>query len=251
MTQEPGQIDAQGAPDATAQAEVKPAAGSGAVVRARQLSFSFGEDDLQKQVLFDVCLDVHAGEIVLLSGPSGSGKTTLLTLIGGLRTVRRGRLSVLGLALEGAGPAELVALRRRIGFIFQAHNLLDFLTAQQNVAMMFELHPEVGRREAWTRAGDMLAMVGLGHRRDYKPGHLSGGQRQRVAIARALVSRPSLILADEPTSSLDGATGREIVHLLERLAREQRCPILLVTHDARLTDLADRVVHMEDGRLTS
>jgi putative ABC transport system ATP-binding protein len=221
------------------------------VISARRLNFAFGSGDLRKQILFDVEFDVASGEIVLLTGPSGSGKTTLLTLIGGLRHVVEGELTVLGRDLHRATPGDLVAARRDIGFIFQQHNLLEFLTARRNVELMFQLHPEVPAAEARARSAALLTKVGLGDRLDYLPARLSGGQKQRVAIARALATRPKLILADEPTASLDSQTGRDVVDLLRELARTNGCPILMVTHDSRVLDIADRVLRMEDGRLVA
>ena len=220
------------------------------IIRADHINFAFGEGDLRKQILFDVSFAVAPGEIVLLTGPSGSGKTTLLTLIGGLRIVREGALTVLGRDLTHATNDTLLATRRDIGFIFQQHNLLEFLTARQNVELMFQLHPEVPPREAGDRAADLLQRVGLGDRLDYLPSRLSGGQKQRVALARALATGPKLILADEPTASLDSQTGREVVQLLQELARDRGCPILLVTHDSRVLHVADRILAMEDGHLT-
>lgn len=220
-------------------------------VAARGVNFSFGEGELQKQILFDVSLNVQPGEVVLLTGPSGSGKTTLLTLIGGLRHVRSGELTVLSHPLHQATAAELVLVRRNIGFIFQQHNLLPFLTARMNVELMFQLHPEVSAEEVRSRSADLLTRVGLADRLDYHPARLSGGQKQRVAIARALAAEPKLILADEPTAALDSQSGRDVVNLLQELARSRGCPILMVTHDNRVLDIADRIVNMEDGRIQS
>lgn len=218
-------------------------------IAARGLNFSFGEGELQKQILFDVTFNVAPGEVVLLTGPSGSGKTTLLTLIGGLRHVRSGELTVLSHPLHLATSAELVLVRRNIGFIFQQHNLLPFLTARKNVELMFQLHPEVSTEEVRRRSADLLSRVGLADRLDYHPARLSGGQKQRVAIARALASDPKLILADEPTAALDSQSGRDVVNLLQELARSRGCPVLMVTHDNRVLDIADRIIHMEDGRI--
>jgi putative ABC transport system ATP-binding protein len=218
-------------------------------VQLRGVTYAFGSGALTRPVLRDVELAVAPGEIVLLTGPSGSGKTTLLTLIGALRAMQQGSAQVLGQELAGASEAQRVALRRRIGFIFQQHNLLGFLTARQNVAMATELDPattEAGRLE---RAGAMLAAVGLGDRGESRPDQLSGGQRQRVAVARALAGNPGLILADEPTAALDRQSGGEVVRLLRDLARQRGVPILLVTHDPRILDIADRIVAMEDGRI--
>jgi len=220
------------------------------VIAGREISFSFGEGELRKQILFDVSLQIQPGEIVLLTGPSGSGKTTLLTLIAGLRSMQQGSLNVLGHALHTATLTDLIQLRRKIGFIFQAHNLLPFLTALQNVQVMFDLHPHVDRHEARRRSVAMLGEVGLQDRLNYPVSKLSGGQRQRVAVARALVTDPQLVLADEPTSALDSVTGREVVSRLQVLARQLARPILMVTHDPRILDIADRILTMQDGRLS-
>jgi len=222
---------------------------SDAVIQAANLNFSFGSGELRRQILHDVSLVVQPGEIVILTGPSGSGKTTLLTLIGGLRQVVDGELFVLGRPLHRATPRDLVACRRDIGFIFQQHNLLDFLTARQNVELVFQLHPDVPAPVAADRSRAILKQVGLGARLDSLPSQLSGGQKQRVAVARALAAGPRLILADEPTAALDSQSGRDVVTLLQDLARSRGCPVLMVTHDSRVLDIADRIVHMEDGRI--
>lgn len=219
------------------------------VIQIKNLNHYFGKGGLKKQVLFDINLEINAGEIVIMTGPSGSGKTTLLTMIGGLRTVQEGSLKFLGHELCGATEKELVQVRRQIGYIFQAHNLLTFLTAVQNVQMSLELHDNINTREASAKSEAMLQAVGLGHRINYYPDNLSGGQKQRVAIARALVSRPKMVLADEPTAALDKKSGRDVVELMQTLAKEQGCTILMVTHDNRILDIADRIVHMEDGYL--
>ena len=219
------------------------------VITARQLSHHFGEGHLRKQVLFDIDLSISAGEIVILTGPSGSGKTTLLTLLGGLRAAQSGSLTILGQEILGASKQNLNALRRNIGYIFQAHNLLSFLTAKQNVRMSLELHDAFLAQDLDAIAAEALTAVGLKDRIDYYPDALSGGQRQRVAIARALASHPKIVLADEPTAALDKQSGRDVVEIMQRLAKEQGCTILLVTHDNRILDIADRIVYMEDGRL--
>lgn len=219
------------------------------VIAVRHLNHAFGKGELLKPVLFDVNLDIEAGEIVLLTGPSGSGKTTLLTLIAGLRSLQSGSVKVLGQELYGANKKQLVQVRSQIGFIFQAHNLLASLTAQQNVGMSLRLHPQLGLSDRVTRSQEILTAVGMADRMDYYPNSLSGGQKQRVAIARALVSAPRIVLADEPTAALDSKSGRDVVEIMQRLAKQQGCTILLVTHDTRILDIADRIVHMEDGRL--
>jgi putative ABC transport system ATP-binding protein len=221
------------------------------VIDIQNLNHYFGQGTLKKQVLFQINLKITAGEIVILTGPSGSGKTTLLSLIGGLRSVQEGSLQHFEKELRGASEEQLVQTRRQIGYIFQAHNLLPFLTARQNVQMSIELQEHLGGRETEERAALILEKVGLGHRIDYYPDSLSGGQKQRVAIARALAGNPPLVLADEPTAALDSKTGRDVVNLMQRLAKEQHCTIVLVTHDNRILDIADRIVHMEDGRLCS
>ncbi len=219
------------------------------VISIRSLNHYFGKDPLKKQVLFDINLDVHAGEIIILTGPSGSGKTTLLSLIGGLRSVQEGRLRSMEYELHRANEEKLVQVRRHIGYIFQAHNLLPFMTVQQNVQMSIELHQNFCLKEARKKSEAILTEVGLGERIHYYPNNLSGGQKQRVAIARALVNHPKLVLADEPTAALDSKSGRDVVNLMQRLAKEQGCTILLVTHDNRILDIADRIIHMEDGQL--
>jgi putative ABC transport system ATP-binding protein len=213
------------------------------------LSHFYGKKSLCKQVLFDINLEIQAGEIIILTGQSGSGKTTLISLIGGLRSVQEGSLQTLGQELYRANEEKMVRVRRQVGYIFQAHNLLEFMTARENVQMSVELHDHLTDVQAKAKAKMMLKEVGLGHRINYYPCDLSGGQKQRVAIARALVGNPKLVLADEPTASLDSHTGREIVELMQRLAKEQGCTILLVTHDHRILDIADRILEMEDGRL--
>ncbi|NEQ19174.1 MAG: ATP-binding cassette domain-containing protein [Microcoleus sp. SIO2G3] len=219
------------------------------VIAIRNLNHYFGKGSLIKQVLFDINLEIQAGEIVIMTGPSGSGKTTLLSLIGGLRSVQEGSLRSLGKDLNGANEEKLVQVRRHIGYIFQAHNLLPFMTARQNVQMSIELHEDIDKQEAQDKSEAILQVVGLRERVNYYPENLSGGQKQRVAIARALVSHPKLVLADEPTAALDSKTGRDVVDLMQHLAKAQGCTILLVTHDNRILDIADRIIHMEDGRL--
>lgn len=221
------------------------------VIVAQNLNHYFGEGALRKQALFEINLTIHAGEIVIMTGPSGSGKTTLLTLMGGLRSAQEGSLTILGQEICGAAKQQLTQLRKQIGYIFQAHNLLSFLTAKQNVRMSLELHESASSAELDAQAAAMLEAVGLGNRADYYPEKLSGGQKQRVAIARALISHPKIVLADEPTAALDKKSGRDVVELMQKLAKEQGCTILLVTHDNRILDIADRIVYMEDGRLAN
>lgn len=220
-----------------------------AVIAIKSLNHYYGKGALKKQILFDINLEIYPGEIVIMTGPSGSGKTTLLSLIGGLRSVQEGNLQFLGVELSGSSQSRLVQIRRSIGYIFQAHNLLGFLTARQNVQMAVELNEHISQEEAIAKSEAMLKAVGLENRVDYYPDNLSGGQKQRVAIARALVNNPPLVLADEPTAALDKQSGRDVVEIMQRLAKDQGTSILLVTHDNRILDIADRIVEMEDGIL--
>lgn len=220
------------------------------VIQIKNLCHYFGTGSLRKQILFDIDLTIQPGEIVLMTGPSGSGKTTLLTLMGCLRSIQEGSAKILGQEIHGASKGDLVKIRRYIGYIFQAHNLLGSLTALQNVQMSVDLHENISNQEGRSKCADMLTQVGLAERMDYYPAKLSGGQKQRVAIARALVSHPKIVLADEPTAALDKKSGREVVEIMQRLAKEQGCTILIVTHDQRILDIADRIINMEDGYLT-
>ena len=222
---------------------------SSLTVDIHALSHWYGKGSTRRQVLQGVDLQISAGEVVLLTGPSGCGKTTLLTLIGALRKVQEGDVEVFGQQLHGAARGQRQRLRRRIGMIFQGHNLLRCLTAEQNVQMGADLLPNLGYRARRDQAREWLRSVGLEDELGKLPHDLSGGQKQRVAIARALAAKPQLLLADEPTAALDSGTGREVVELLKRLAREQSCSVLMVTHDPRILDVADRLVRMEDGRL--
>ncbi len=217
------------------------------VISVKNLNHYFGDKNLRKQVLFDINLNIHAGEIVILTGPSGSGKTTLLTLMGGLRSAQEGSLKILKQEIHGASKQQLTKIRQYIGYIFQAHNLMSFLTAKQNVKMSLELHDEFLEQNIDVKAIEILEQVGLGDRVDYYPESLSGGQKQRVAIARALASNPKIVLADEPTAALDKKSGRDVVEIMYKLAKEQGCTILLVTHDNRILDIGDRIIYMEDG----
>jgi putative ABC transport system ATP-binding protein len=220
------------------------------VISMRDVSHFYGAGSLRRQVLFNVTCDIWAGEIVIITGPSGSGKTTVLTLAGALRSVQQGSMKILGEELRGAGASTLLRIRENIGFIFQSHNLLECLTARQNVELAFGAGP-LSQSEARARSVAMLQAVGLDDRLDYSPSTLSGGQRQRVAVARALVRSPKIVLADEPTASLDKQAGRDVVELLRQLARREGCTVLLVTHDNRILDVANRIMVLEDGRLGS
>lgn len=213
------------------------------------LNHAFGKGALRKQILFDITTEIPAGEIVIVTGPSGSGKTTLLTIVGALRSAQTGSVRVLGEELCQAKPSTLERARQQIGFIFQQHNLLGALTARQNVELGLRIRRRMTIVEVRNRACEMLDAVGLGQHIDKRPEQMSGGQRQRVAIARALAAEPAILLADEPTASLDSQSGREVVERMQTLARQNGTTILLVTHDNRILDVADRVINLEDGRL--
>ena len=218
------------------------------VIQTKNLCHSYGQGELRTEILHNLNFEVYSGEITLLVGPSGSGKSTLLTLLGALRSVEEGSIQVLGQELKGANEEVLMQTRRRIGFIFQSHNLVSSLTVLQNVQILLQLteaNPEL-RRE---KACDLLEAVGLSHRLHHYPDELSGGQRQRVAIARALAPEPELILADEPTASLDSRSGQDVVELLGHLSRKRGSAVLLVTHDLRLLKDADRIWAIEDGSI--
>lgn len=221
-----------------------------ALVSAVDVSHHFGTGDARTQVLFDICIDVAPGQLVIMTGPSGSGKTTLMTLFGAIRSCQSGALRVLGQDVVGLDEKTLTEMRRNIGFIFQLHNLIDSICAVDNVLMaarLTSIAPDHARRNAIA----LLERLDLGHRLDYMPGALSGGQRQRVAVARALVNRPRLILADEPTAALDWKSSLEVVGLLQELAVRDGASILMVTHENRILDKADRIVSMVDGRIVS
>lgn len=219
-------------------------------IALENVSYMFGKGALKKQVLFDIDTRIEGGEIVILTGPSGSGKTTLLTLIGALRSAQKGSVNVLGQELKNASEKALIKVRRQIGYIFQSHNLLDSLTIHQNVQMALQLNNVKGK-EASGRIATVLERVGLAEHEHKYPRELSGGQKQRAGIARALVNRPRIVLADEPTASLDKQSGRDVVELIQDLAREDGSAVILVTHDNRILDVADRILHLEDGHMKS
>jgi len=215
------------------------------------LNHAFGSGEARKQAIFDVSLQIKRGSLTVLQGPSGSGKTTVLTLVGCLREVQDGSVKLLGHQLNGAAPALLESLRRRLGFIFQAHNLHESLTAQQNVLMGLQVHGPGDRQQQDAAARHMLRLLGLGERLDYLPANLSGGQKQRVAVARALVGNPEVIFADEPTAALDLVSGLTVVGLLKKLGAARGTTTVMVTHDNRIAEQADRVITLEDGRIVA
>jgi putative ABC transport system ATP-binding protein len=221
------------------------------VISLRHVNHWFGSGEERKHALKDITLDIYPGQIVICTGPSGSGKTTLLTMLGGLRSCQDGSLKIFGQELNGASKEQLADLRLNVGFIFQAHNLMMFLNARRNVRLSLELHDRFYNQDMDQLATAMLEKVGLAERVDYMPANLSGGQRQRVAIARALVGQPKILLGDEPTAALDKESGRTVVELMQQLAREPNTTIIMVTHDHKILDVADRIIIVEDGRLAT
>ena len=228
------------------------AAKSVPLVVARDVGYAYGSGATQKPILKAVDLDLHPGEFVILTGPSGAGKTTLMTLIGALRSVQAGSIRVLGTELAGLSAAGQRDIRRRIGFIFQDHNLFDALTAFQTLRLTMELgESRPSYDEALARAKVILGLLGMGNYLNSRPGQLSTGQKQRVAIARALINDPALILADEPTASLDQGSAGAVIDLVRARISRAQAAALMVTHDTRLFEIADRVVRMEDGRVVN
>ena len=222
-----------------------------AVVELTNVSQTFGEGELAVQALKPTSLSVEPGELVALLGPSGSGKSTLLLAISLIQPPTTGRIVIDGQTLYDDGPTgvdERAFRLRKIGFIFQQHNLIPFLTAQENVALMLQLNG-ASRREAGRRATDLLDYLEMGHRADSLPARLSGGEQQRVAIGRALANEPALILADEPTAALDTERGTKVMGLLRKIAQERGSAVITVTHDHRMIEGFDTVYHMDDGRM--
>lgn len=234
----------------TAVAVMQPARAD-VVIRAGFVNYAYGTGETRTQVLFDNNLEISRGEVVIMTGPSGSGKSTLLTLIGALRRMQEGSLDVLGQDLSRSTERQQVELRKNIGFIFQQHNLFSSLTAIENVRMATALRPG-SVREMNDRCVEILSQLGLGERMNHLPAELSGGQKQRVAIARALVNHPALVLADEPTASLDADSSKSVLEVLRNMADgPERTTVLLVTHDQRVIDHADRIVNMVGGKIVT
>jgi putative ABC transport system ATP-binding protein len=219
------------------------------VIEAIDVAKLLGSGAAEVQALKGVSLSLNSGELTLIMGPSGSGKTTLLSVLGCMLTPTRGTVRIRGRSTEGADPEELARLRRdHVGFVFQSYHLFPTLTATDNVRIALDVRGERDRR-AITKSRELLARVGLSHRSAAYPRELSSGEKQRVAIARAIVSNPSVILADEPTAALDAENGHAIMTILSEIARDRSRGVLVVTHDPRLLPFADRIVHIEDGRI--
>ncbi len=219
------------------------------LVFTRGVTKSFGEGAAKIPVLKGVDLDVAAGEVLLLVGPSGSGKTTMLSVIAGILESDEGEVRVLGESIQDLTPAEKTTFRRdHLGFIFQQFNLLPTLNAVENASVPL-LIGGLNKSEALARAEEVLQTMGMSDRLQAVPSQLSGGEQQRVAIARALVSEPRLLLCDEPTASLDGETGHRVVEQLCNIGKHPDRAVIIITHDSRIFEFGDRIVHMEDGRI--
>jgi putative ABC transport system ATP-binding protein len=220
-----------------------------AILSVNNVTKTYGEGATAVHALSSVSVDVARGEVMLLVGPSGSGKTTLLSIMGAILKPSDGSVRIAGEEIVGRRERDLPRIRlQHIGFVFQGFNLFPALTAVENVALALDIRGISGKA-ARMRAGDMLERVGLGAKLDSMPADLSGGQKQRVAIARALVGEPSILLADEPTAALDSNVGRTVMDLLRSLAHDQHRGVVIVTHDSRVFDYADRIAHIQDGRL--
>ena len=220
------------------------------IVSVRNLTKTYGTGEAAYRALRGVDLDVKKGEFLMLVGPSGSGKTTLLSILGAVLKPSSGSYQLFNQEVSDAKECELYRIRsEKIGFIFQGHNLIASMNAQDNVALMLALRG-IGRKEARTQAAELLDSVGLGQKLQSRPSDLSGGQRQRIAIARALAGDPPLILADEPTAALDAENGRLVSELMKKMSQERGDTVVVVTHDERIYDLADRIIYIEDGKIT-
>ncbi len=221
---------------------------TGAIV-ATGVEMSIQSGDKKLSILKGINWSIPKGDIQLLMGPSGSGKTTLISVLTGLLTPTAGRVYLLGEEITRMSRTKLARFRRQhVGFIFQDFNLFPALTVQENVETALNIQG-IWRKQARDRAQSLLDHVGIGNKAKLLPRQLSGGQKQRVAIARALVSQPQLVIADEPTASLDSQTGHTVMELLRRLAKEEGCTVLMVSHDPRIMDVADRIAYLEDGVL--
>jgi len=219
------------------------------ILKAIALNKYFGQGDALVRAVENVSLEIRRGEMVLIMGPSGSGKTTLLSMLGALLSPTSGQMAIDGTDISSMKAAALAALRaQKIGFVFQAFNLLEALSVEENILFPAQLSVE-GVQGARGRLDELLERLGLAARRKALPSSLSGGEKQRVAIARALINQPPIILADEPTGNLDSHKGQEVMMILHDIARDEGCAVLMVTHDPRVEEIADRVLWLEDGAL--
>ena len=222
---------------------------NGALLDARDLSKIYGSGHTAVRAVDNISLKIKPGELVLITGPSGSGKTTLLSMLGGLLRPSQGQIAIDGVDITTLNESSLPDIRaRKIGFIFQSFNLLDALNVEENILFPSALVPEL-KAHARKRADQLIELLNLSHRRHALPATLSGGEKQRVAIARALINNPPLILADEPTGNLDSQSGQDVMMILHDIARDKGCTVILVTHDPRVEEVADRVLWLEDGAL--
>lgn len=220
------------------------------IIEARNVSKVLGAGAGQVRAVKNLDLSIAGGKLTVLMGPSGSGKTTLLSILGCMLTPTEGTVFVCGHSTEGAGPEQLAKIRRQhIGFVFQSFHLFPTLTAEENVRLALDVRGE-GRRRAKAKSREVLERFGLAHKFAAFPRDLSGGEQQRITIARAVVAEPSAILADEPTAALDGTNGQAIMTILANAARQHGRAVLVVTHDTRLLEFADRILYIEDGALT-
>ncbi len=218
-------------------------------IHCKGLTKTFGQGNAQVKALQGADLDVNFGELLMLVGPSGCGKTTLISIIAGILDPDAGECLLLGTDMQKMRADQRTRFRgSSIGFVFQAFNLLLTLTVAENVAVPLLING-MDRKAAVAKAGSVLDSVGLGDRKDAPSAQLSGGQKQRVAIARALVHQPKLIICDEPTSNLDHASGTQVMEILRRVARTPQRAVLVVTHDPRIFEFADRIAHMDDGKV--
>lgn len=219
------------------------------LLTVRELCKYFGNANTEVRAVDHVSFTLSAGEIVLITGPSGSGKTTLLSMLGGLLRPTSGSVILDGIDISHLNESELPRIRAlKVGFVFQAFNLLDPLTAEENILFPSQLKKQ-NRREAHEYGEHIMEKLGLLHRRHNFPRTLSGGEKQRVAIARALINRPPIILADEPTGNLDSQSGQDVMMILHDISRDEGCGVIVVTHDPRVEDIADRILWLEDGAL--
>jgi putative ABC transport system ATP-binding protein len=221
------------------------------VLSISELSHWFEEGNNRLQVLKGIKLSLKRGEFVALVGPSGCGKTTLLTLVAGVRAMQEGSIRVLNAELNHCNAATIKVVRNSIGMVFQSHNLIGFLSAEQNVQIAMEIRRNESFRARSLRAKNLLEAVGLGDKCNHLPAMLSGGQRQRVALARALANRPPLLVADEPTASVDQRTGMDLILLMKEMAASSSMAVLMSTHDPRIMGMADRVIELLDGVIVS